>query len=80
MHRYDILLLVIIMKILIDELLNDQSRTRYWLANETGVTYLNISNLCNGKTNAIKFPVLESICKALGCNPGDILKLEDESV
>lgn len=78
MHRYDIVYLVIIMKILIDEILSEQNKTRYWLASVTGVTYLNISNLCNGKTNAIKFPILESICKALDCDPGDILKLEDE--
>lgn len=68
------------MKILIDELLNDQNKTRYWLANETGVTYSNISNLCNNKTNSIKFSILESVCKALNCSPGDILKLEDESI
>jgi len=67
------------MKILIDDVLKAQNRTRYWLAKETGITRLNISNLCSGKTNAIKFPVLESICKVLDCNPGDILKLEDES-
>lgn len=68
------------MKILIDEMLSKQNKTRYWLANETGVTYLNISNLCSGKTNSIKFSILENICKVLGCSPGDILKLEDESI
>lgn len=80
MHRYAILPLVIIMKILIDEVLNNQKKTRYWLASKTGITYLNISNLCSGKTNSIKFSILESICNALKCSPGDILKLEDESV
>lgn len=80
MHIYDIVHLVIIMKILIDEILSEQNKTRYWLASETGVTYLNISNLCSGKTNSIKFTILESICNALCCSPGDILKLEDESI
>lgn len=67
------------MKILIDDLLNRQNKTRYWLAKETGITYLNICNLCGEKTNSIKFTVLEEICKALSCNPGDIFKIEDES-
>lgn len=63
------------MKILIDELLRQQNKTRYWLAKETGVTYPNICNLCDKKTNSVKYDVLENICNVLNCNPGDILKI-----
>lgn len=75
MHIYVILDSVIIMKILIDDVLKAQNRTRYWLAKETGVTHLNISNLCEQKTSSIKFEVLERICEALKCDPGDVLKI-----
>lgn len=79
MPIYVIFILVIIMKILIDEVLKAQNRTRYWLAKETGITRLNVSNLCEQKTSSIRFEVLERICEALNCEPGDILKIKDES-
>lgn len=47
------------MKILIDEILNAQNKTRNWVSQETGIIYTNICNLCNGKTNRIGFDQLE---------------------
>lgn len=51
------------------------------LSNEIGITMANLSNLKNQKGRAIRFSTLESICKALDCQPGDILEyVEDENV
>ena len=47
------------MKIVIDEILKQQNKTRYWLAKEIGVTYPNIMKLCNSETESIKFDILE---------------------
>lgn len=44
------------------------------LASEVGITMANISILKNGKAKAIKVSTLNSICKALDCQPGDILE------
>ena len=44
------------------------------LAEKVGITMANISILKNGKAKAIRFPTLEAICKALDCQPGDILE------
>ena len=44
------------------------------LADRVGITMANISILKNGKAKAIRFSTLEAICKALGCQPGDILE------
>jgi putative transcriptional regulator len=44
------------------------------LANKVGITMANLSNLKNGKAKAIRFSTLEAICKALDCQPGDILE------
>jgi len=60
------------MKILIDVLLTQQGKTRYWLSQQTGITYQNICNLCNNKTSSIKFDMLVSICHVLNCTPNDI--------
>jgi len=43
------------------------------LAEKVGITMANISILKNGKAKAIRFSTLEAICKALDCQPGDIL-------
>lgn len=59
----------------IDSILKKQGKSRYWLVKETGIYYPNIKGLCENTTTAIKFESLEKICKALDCEPGDILKL-----
>ena len=49
------------------------------LADRVGITLANISILKNGKAKAIRFSTLEAICKALECQPGDILEYEEDS-
>ncbi len=44
------------------------------LAEKVGITMANISVLKNSKAKAIRFSTLEAICKALQCQPGDILE------
>lgn len=44
------------------------------LAEKVGITMANISILKNGKAKAIRFSTLKAICKALDCQPGDILE------
>ena len=44
------------------------------LTEKVGITMANLSILKNGKAKAIRFSTLEAICKALGCQPGDILE------
>lgn len=44
------------------------------LAKAIGITQANLSILKNSKAKAIRFTTLEAICKALDCQPGDILE------
>lgn len=44
------------------------------LAEKVGITMANLSVLKNGKAKAIRFSTLEAVCKALDCQPGDILE------
>ena len=48
------------------------------LAQRVGITQANLSILKTGKAKAIRFSTLESICKELDCQPGDILEFKDE--
>ena len=44
------------------------------LAERIGITAANLSVLKTGKAKAIRFSTLDAICKALNCQPGDILE------
>lgn len=48
------------------------------LAERIGLTQANLSILKTGKAKAVRFTTLESICRELGCQPGDILEYRDE--
>lgn len=48
------------------------------LAGEVDITLPNLSILKNNKAKAIRFSTLEAICKALDCQPGDILQYIQE--
>lgn len=48
------------------------------LANKIGITPANLSILKNQKAKAIRFSTLNDICKALDCQPGDILEFVDD--
>ncbi|MDX6153195.1 helix-turn-helix transcriptional regulator [Marinococcus sp. PL1-022] len=48
------------------------------LSERVGITMANLSILKNGKAKAIRFSTLEAICRALECQPGDILEYQEE--
>ena len=51
------------------------------LANKVDITMANLSILKNNKAKAVRFTTLDAICRALDCQPGDILEYvkEDEN-
>ncbi|MDQ0301080.1 helix-turn-helix domain-containing protein [Ancylobacter polymorphus] len=49
------------------------------LAASIGITEANLSLLRQGKVKGIRFDTLEAICRALDCQPGDILRFEPDS-
>jgi putative transcriptional regulator len=48
------------------------------LAERTGITQPNLSILKTGKARAIRFSTLDAICRALDCQPGDILEYQGD--
>jgi len=48
------------------------------LAQKVGISAANLSILKTGKAKAIRFSTLDSICKALSCQPGDILEFNQD--
>ena len=62
----------------LDVLMAQKKKGLTELAKEVDITLANLSILKNNKAKAVRFSTLESICKALDCQPGDILVYEDE--
>jgi putative transcriptional regulator len=62
----------------IDVMLAKRKMSVTELADKVGITMANLSILKNGKAKAIRFSTLEAICKALDCQPGDILEYRND--
>jgi putative transcriptional regulator len=61
----------------IDVMLAKRKMSVTELAEKVGITMANISVLKNGKAKAIRFSTLEAVCKALDCQPGDVLEFKE---
>jgi putative transcriptional regulator len=62
----------------IDVMLAKKKMSVSELTEKVGITMANLSILKNGKAKAVRFSTLDSICKALDCQPGDILEYKSE--
>lgn len=63
----------------LDVMMAKRKKSLTELAGEVDITLANLSILKNNKAKAVRFSTLDAICKALNCQPGDILEfVEDE--
>ena len=64
----------------LDKVLADRGISLTALSEQVGVTIANLSILKTGKARAVRFSTLDGLCRALGCQPGDILAFDASSV
>jgi len=62
----------------IDVMLAKRKMSVTELSERVGITMANLSILKNGKAKAIRLSTLDAICKALDCQPGDLLEYRSE--
>ena len=62
----------------LDKVLEQREMKSTELAERINLTPANLSILKTGKAKAVRFSTLESICKVLECQPGDILEYREE--
>ncbi|MEE3332930.1 MAG: helix-turn-helix transcriptional regulator [Ruminococcus sp.] len=62
----------------IDVMLAKRKMTVTELSEKVGITIVNMSVLKNGRAKGIKFQTLDAICRALDCQPGDILEYRED--
>lgn len=62
----------------IDVMLAKRKMSLTELCEKVGITMSNLSILKTGKAKAIRIETLDAVCKALNCQPGDILEFREE--
>ena len=62
----------------LDRVMVERKMSLNELAEKVGITNVNLSNIKTGKISAIRFSTLNGICRALDCQPGDILEFIDD--
>ncbi|MCM3213876.1 helix-turn-helix transcriptional regulator [Niallia taxi] len=62
----------------IDVMLAKRKMSVTELSEQVGITMANLSILKNGKAKAVRLATLDAICKALDCQPGDILEYRQD--
>ena len=62
----------------VDVMMAKRKMSSQELAERIGITQANLSILKTGKAKAVRFTTLDAICKALDCQPGDILEYRED--
>ena len=62
----------------LDRVMADRKISLNELAQQVGISNVNLSNLKTGKVKAVRFSTLDAICRVLKCQPGDILEFREE--
>ncbi len=62
----------------LDRVMADRKMSLNELSAKVGVSNVNLSKLKTGKVSAVRFSTLNAICKALDCQPGDVLEFIDD--
>ena len=58
----------------LDRVMADRKINLKDLSDKVGISNVNLSKIKTGKVNGVRFSTLDGICKALDCQPGDILE------
>ena len=62
----------------LDRMMADRKMSLNELAEKVGISNVNLSKIKTGKVSGVRFTTLDGICKALDCQPGDILEYQED--
>ena len=69
--------MAIIMRL--DRIMADRKMTSVELSKKIGISPVNVSRIKTGRAHGIRFDTLDSICKALDCQPNDVIEYVDDN-
>lgn len=64
----------------IEELLEKNGQTKYWLRQKMDITSRNLNRIINGDTHSISFKYIEEFCKYLNCTPGELIEINFDDI
>ncbi len=64
-------------KMNVQNLLNEKRKTRYWLVKEMQTTYKTVNKLCDNTLTGLQLETIEKLCEILDCTPDDLFILDE---
>ncbi|MDE6659394.1 MAG: helix-turn-helix transcriptional regulator [Eubacterium sp.] len=64
-------------KMNVQNILNEKEKTRYWLVKEMQTTYKTVNKLCDNTLTGLQLETIEKLCEILDCTPDDLFILDD---
>ncbi len=65
-------------KLVVNELLEKNGKTKYWLYKQLGMSYQNFSRMINNETKSIRYENIETLCLLFNCTPNELFEITDE--
>lgn len=59
------------------ELLEQRSKTKYWLYKQLGMSYQNFNKMVNNETKSIQYDMIDKMCRILDCTPDELLNYSE---
>lgn len=63
-------------KMRVQEILNQKSKTRYWLVKEMQTTYKTVNKICDNTLSGLQLDTIEKLCNILDCSPNDLFEIK----
>lgn len=63
-------------KMNVQEILNEQNKTRYWLVKQMQTTYKTVNKICDNTLTGLQLETIEKLCTILNCSPNDLFTIE----
>ena len=65
------------LKLNVQNLLNERGKTRYWLVKEMQTTYKTVNKICDNTLTGLQLETIEKLCDILECSPNDLFLFEE---
>lgn len=69
-------MVMIMLKMNVQNLLNQKGKTRYWLVKEMQTTYKTVNKICDNSLTGLQLETIEKLCVILECEPNDLFIME----
>ncbi|MBE6783991.1 MAG: helix-turn-helix transcriptional regulator [Ruminococcaceae bacterium] len=63
-------------KMNVQNLLNEKKKTRYWLVKEMQTTYKTVNKICDNTLTGLQLETIEKLCEILDCTPNDLFMID----